>query len=329
MTSRSKSTFTATVIAVAALVGASAPASAQLKTYKVGYNNWIGYLALFVAEEKGLFKEEGLAVQKKSFSAPGDGLKPLLAGDLDAHFTTLDSTIIALDKAPGKLKVVYLTDTSAGADAIIAKKEIKSIKDLKGKTVAATVGECNHLLLAKALEKAGLSEQDIKLTNMGPDDGGAAFAAGKLDAAVTWEPWISQVQADKKGHAIWTSKDTPNLLLDVVTISTATAKDKGAETRAFLRALNKANELVIKDPKTAAKLAAKAIEMKPEDVEGLLPKVKLYGGKANAEQLGGVAAKAARELAAFFKQRKVNETLVDAGTIFDPSYVAAILASAK
>ena len=135
-----------------------------------------------MAEEKGLFKEEGLAVQKKSFSAPGDGLKPLLAGDLDAHFTTLDSTIIALDKAPGKLKVVYLTDTSAGADAIIAKKEIKSIKDLKGKKVAATVGECNHLLLAKALEKAGLTEKDIKLTNMGPDD------AGQPSPRASWTP---------------------------------------------------------------------------------------------------------------------------------------------
>jgi len=52
-----------------------------------------------------------------------------------AHFTTVDSVVIALDKSPGKMKVVYLTDTSAGADAIIAKKEIKSIKDLKGRQV--------------------------------------------------------------------------------------------------------------------------------------------------------------------------------------------------
>jgi len=303
------------------LLGLTSSARAELKPYRVGYNNWIGYVALFVAEEKGFFKEEGLAVAKKSFSAPGDGLKPLLAGDLDAHFTTLDSAIIALDKAPGKLKIVYLTDTSAGADAIVAKQEIKSVKDLKGKQVAATVGECNHLLLVKALEKAGLKESDIKLTNMSPDDSGAAFAAGKLDAAVTWEPWISQVQADKKGHLVFSSKDVPNLILDVVAISSQTAGKKSAETKAFLRALNKANELVMKDPKTASQLAAKAIEMKPDDVEKLLPKVKLYGLKANLDQLGGGAAAPAKELAGFFKARKVNATDVDTGKIFDAGYL--------
>jgi NitT/TauT family transport system substrate-binding protein len=302
------------------LAGFDAPAK-ELKPYRVGYNNWIGYVALFVAEEKGFFKDEGLAVEKKSFSAPGEGLKPLLAGDLDAHFTTVDSTIIAADKAPGKLRVVYLTDTSAGADAIVARKEIASVGDLKGKKVAATTGECNELLLVKALEKAHLSESDINLTNMNPDDGGAAFAAGKLDAAVTWEPWITQVQADKKGHIIFSSKEVPNLILDCVSISTQTADKKAAETRAFLRALNKANELVIKDPKLAARLAAKAIEMKPEDVEKLLPKVKLYGRAGNLAQLGGAAAGTAKELAAFFKDHKVNGGLVDTSNIFDASYL--------
>lgn len=311
----SLSTF---LLLAVALVSARA---AELKPYRVGYNNWIGYVALFVAEEKGYFKEEGLAVSKKSFSAPGDGLKPLMTGDLDAHFSTVDSVIVALDKAPGKLKVVYLTDTSAGADAIIAKKEIKSIKDLKGAQVAATLGECNHLLLVKALEKAGLTEKDIKLTNMSPDDSGAAFAAGKLDVAVTWEPWISQVQAGKKGHVIFSSKEVPNLILDCVAINNVTAAKKSAETKAFLRALNKANELVIKDPAAAAKIAAKHIEMKPEEVEGLLPKVKLYGLKANIAELEGGAMKTTKDLATFFKDRKVNDKMVDANTVYDSSYL--------
>ena len=313
-----KTKLLALLLATASLCSAHA---AALKPYRVGYNNWIGYVSLFVAEEKGYFKDEGLDVTKKSFSAPGDGLKPLLSGELDAHFTTADSVIIVLDKAPGKLKIVYLTDTSAGADAIIAKKEITGIKDLKGRQVAATVGECNQLLLEKALEKAGLTDDDIKLTNMSPDDSGAAFAAGKLDVAVTWEPWISQVQAEKKGHVIFSSKEVPNLILDCVAISSDTAANKGPETKAFLRALNKANEFVMANPAEASKLAAKAIEMKPEDVEGMLPKVKLYGLKGNIEELDGGALGPAKDLAAFFKDRKVNDGIVDAATVFDSSYL--------
>ena len=305
----------------AALALTSIARSAELKSYHIGYNNWIGYVSLFVAEEKGFFKAEGLDVKKTSFSAPGDGLKPLLSGDLDAHFTTVDSTIIALDKAPGQLRVVYLTDTSAGADAIIAKTEIATVKDLKGRKVAATVGECNHLLLIKALEAAGLKETDIELTSMGPDDSGAAFAAGKLDVAVTWEPWITQVQAEKKGHVIFSSANVPNLILDCVTISKTTADKKSVETKAFLRALNKANEYTIAHPAEAAKLASKALEMKPEDIEGLLPKVKLYGRTGNLEQMKGAAAPVAKDLATFFRDRKVNDAVVDTGALFDPSFL--------
>ena len=117
---------------------------------------------------------------------------------------------------------------------------------MKGKKVAATLGQCNQLLLEKALEKAGLTDKDIELVNMNPDDAGAAFAAGKLDVAVTWEPWITKVSGEKKGHVIFSSKETPNLILDVLAISAKTAKTKAAETKAFLKALNRGYEFVQK-----------------------------------------------------------------------------------
>jgi NitT/TauT family transport system substrate-binding protein len=292
-----------------------------LKPYKVGYNSWIGYISLFIAKDKGFFKDEGLDIQMQSFSSPGDGLAPLLGGQLDAHFTTADSVITALDKAPGRLEIVYMTDTSAGADAILAKSDISTPADLKGKTVAATAGQCNELLLRKALTKYGLTPSDIKLTNMNPDDAGAAFAAGKLDAAVTWEPWITKVQGEKKGHVIFSSKEAPNLILDVVAISDKTAKEKSDETKAFLRALNKANELAISDPKSAAGIAAKSLELKPEEVLEMLPKVKLYGAPDNVTQMKGPAIEVGKELAAFFKEVKVNDGIVDTSNIFNPSFI--------
>ncbi|WP_414463416.1 aliphatic sulfonate ABC transporter substrate-binding protein [Hyphomicrobium sp. DY-1] len=314
------------VLAVSLALGLSALTCSAvnadaLKPYKVGYNSWIGYISLFIAKEKGFFKDEGLDLQMQSFSSPGDGLAPLLGGQLDAHFTTADSVITALDKAPGRLEIVYMTDTSAGADAILAKSDIATPADLKGKTVAATAGQCNELLLRKALAKYGLVPSDIKLTNMNPDDAGAAFAAGKLDAAVTWEPWITKVQGEKKGHVIFSSKEAPNLILDVVAISDKTAKDKADETKAFLRALNKANELAIADPKAASEIAAKSLELKPEEVLDMLPKVKLYGATDNVAQMKGPAIEVGKELAAFFKEVKVNDGVVDTSNIFNPSFI--------
>jgi NitT/TauT family transport system substrate-binding protein len=295
--------------------------AAELKPYKVGFNAWIGSIAFFVAKEKGFFKDEGLDVQPKSFSSPGDGLTPLLTGDLDAVLSTADSVITVLDKAPGQLRVVYLTDTSSGADAILAKKDIGGIKAMKGRKVAATLGQCNQLLLEKALEKAGLTDKDIELVNMNPDDAGSAFAAGKIDVAVTWEPWITKVSGEKKGHVIFSSQETPNLILDVLAISSKTADKKGAETRAFLKALNRGYEFVQKNTDEATVVAAKALEQKPEEVKAMLPKVRLYSPKQNAEVMSGPAAAATAQVAKFFKDKKVNDTLVDVSKLYDASFL--------
>jgi NitT/TauT family transport system substrate-binding protein len=311
----------ASVLLALTLVSRPAPAAPApaLKPYKVGFNAWIGSIAFFVARDKGFFKDEGLDLQAKSFSAPGDGLPPLLTGDLDAHLSTADSVLTVLDKAPGQLKVVYLTDTSAGADAVLAKKEITDVKAMKGKKVAATLGQCNHLLLQKALEKAGLTEKDIQLVNMNPDDAGAAFAAGKIDVAVTWEPWITK--ASKTGHVIFSSKETPNLILDVLAISAKTGQKKGAETRAFLKGLNRGYEFVQKSPGEAVAIASKALEMKPDEVKAMLPKVMLYSPAKNAEVMAGPAAAATAQVATFFKEKKVNDTLVDTGKLYDASFL--------
>jgi NitT/TauT family transport system substrate-binding protein len=310
----------AAIAALVISVGA-APAQAANKPYRVGFNNWIGYITFFIAQDKGFFKEEGLDVQPKSFSSPGDGLKPLLSGDLDATLSTADSVLTVLDKAPGQVKIVYLIDTSAGADAILAKKDITDIKGIKGRKVAATLGQCNQLLLEKALEKAGLVEKDIQLVNMNPDDAGAAFAAGKIDVAVTWEPWITKATGDK-GHVIFSSKETPNLILDVVAISKTTAQKKGAETRAFLRGLNRGYDFLQAHPEDAAAIAAKALEQKPAEITPMLAKVELYGAKQNPQVMSKGAPEATKQVAKFFKDKKVNDTLVDTSKLYDASFLS-------
>jgi NitT/TauT family transport system substrate-binding protein len=183
------------------------------------------------------------------------------------------------------------------------------------------VGQCNHLLLEKALEKAGLTDKDISLVNMNPDDAGAAFAAGKVDVAVTWEPWITKVSGEKKGHVIFSSKDTPNLILDVLAVSTKTTTSKPDETRAFLKALNRGYEFVQKRTDEAAAIGAKALEQKPDEVKAMLPKVNLYSEKKNIEVMGGPAAKASAQVSRFFKDKKVNDTLVDVSGMYDASFL--------
>jgi len=71
----------------------------------------------------------------------------------------------------------------------------------------------------------------------------------------------------------------------------------------------------------AAALAGKALEQKPEEVKPMLEKVNLYSPQKNLELLAGPAAEASKQVAQFFKDHKVNDTLVDTGKLFDASYL--------
>jgi NitT/TauT family transport system substrate-binding protein len=120
---------------------------------------------------------------------------------------------------------------------------------------------------------------------------------------------------------VFSSKETPNLILDVLAVSTKTATKKKAETRAFLKALNRGHEFVQKHPNEAAALAAKALEQKPEEVKAMLPKIKLYGPADNLTVMSGPAVTATQQVAKFLKDSKVTDSLVDVRGLYDPSFL--------
>src|SRR5882724_5822928 len=143
---------------VCALLFPALVAAADRPTLVVGHDQWIGYSGVFIAKEKKFFEASGLNVELKPFSNPGDTLPALAAGKLDLALTTLHNLGLLVGTSDVDVVAVYLIDTSSGADAIVAKPEVKSVADLKGKNVAVTIGEVNEMLLRVGLDRAKLQE---------------------------------------------------------------------------------------------------------------------------------------------------------------------------
>jgi len=308
----------ATITAIVAALGVAFASTVQAEPYRVGFNNWIGFIAFFVAQEKGMFKDAGLDIEAKSFNAPGEGLVPLLTGDLDAHLTTLDAVVLKSAESPGKLEVVGLIDTSAGADAVVAAESVKSVKDLAGKKVAVTVGECNEVLLVKALESAGMTEADIEVVNMDPDAAGAALKAGGVDAAVTWEPWITQLSG-AGSNVLYSTANAPNVLLDCVAITTDTSKANATKT--FLKVLDEATKWVKTNPKEAAEIISPVVELPAAEIEDMLTKVTLYDAAESKAQMTENIPTVAGELAKFFRNQGSIQKDVDVKTLINTGYL--------
>ena len=294
----------------------SFPLHSENKKLVVGHDLWIGYSGAFVADAKGYFEEAGLDIDFKQFPGPGDTLPALISGNLDIGLTTLHNLALASLGQKIPLTSIYLLDTSNGADAIVAKKGIKSVKDLKGKKVAATDGEINHMMLIAALDRNGMTQDDIDFVNMNADDAGGAFVAGKLDAAVTWEPWVTKSKA-AGGNIIFTSADIPDTILDSVAVTPKTMKSKKAELEAFLAAIDKGVAYLRSNQDESAKIIGKVLDTPPADIIEMLATDKIYDLAENKELYSSGKANLSLE--------KVTSFLIDKNLINDKDGADSLL----
>lgn len=211
---------------------------------RVAFSTWTGYAGLVVGVDNGIFKKYGLNVTYSVIESPTDRFAAFRAGKLDAIATTVDTfTREAAQGAP--VMQVFGIDRSVGGDGIVAKKSITKVEQLKGRVVAVNVGSTSEFFLAYVLQQHGLSLNDIKIEDM-PDSGiaGSTFRAGRVDVAVTWEPWLTRAQQTKDGHVLVSSKSYPNIIVDVFGFRTDFVKAHPDLVRTFIKAYYEAVGMV-------------------------------------------------------------------------------------
>lgn len=242
--------------AVAAIIAAVAPADAG--SLKLGHSTWVGYGPFYIARDKGFFKEEGVDVELVIMEDTPMKMGALMAGQLDLVASTVDEFPIYMKPGIG-IRYVMAVDNSRGGDGIVATKDITTIEGLKGKKVAFEQGSVSQFFLNALLKDAGLSQSDIEPVNMAATDAGVAFAAGQVDAAVTWEPALSQGAKAENGHILLTSADKPGLITDVVAATDATLKEKSEDVKGFVRAWYRAVDFIKSNPEEANVIMAQGV----------------------------------------------------------------------
>ncbi|MDQ7844726.1 MAG: ABC transporter substrate-binding protein [Armatimonadota bacterium] len=279
----------AVVVALALLAGGlyASPAPAQ-QPVKLGYSTWVGYGPLFLARDKGFYKEAGVAVELVKMEDPKLRFAALAAKKLDGLVSTLDTMTLYV-KPDVQLAAVLGLDDSKGGDGIVADKAIKTIADLKGKRIAFPEGSVSHFFLSVLLRQHGLTEKDIIPINMTAGDAGAAFVAKKVDAAVTWEPWLSRGKRTEHGHLLIDSSKTPGLIVDVLIFRKDVLQKRGDEVRGIVKAWHRAVEFWKENPRQANELMAGSVGGWLKDVKVFaetLAGIRYYDFQANKEFFG-------------------------------------------
>ena len=231
---------------------------AQAETLVLGHSTWVGYGPFYIARDKGYFEEEGVEVKLQVMENTSLKMGALMAGQIDAVASTADE--FPLYMKPGSLvKYIFAVDNSKGGDGVVARKEFETIADLKGKQVAFEEGSVSQFFINALLREAGLTQDDINMVNMTATDAGVAFTANRVDAAVTWEPHLSQGAATSHGKLLVTSAEKPGLIVDVVAVTQETWDSRRAELEALWRGWNRALAFLQQNPDEAYAIMAKGV----------------------------------------------------------------------
>ncbi|RTE08801.1 ABC transporter substrate-binding protein [Paenibacillus whitsoniae] len=242
---------------------------------KLALSPWPGWFVWYLVKEKGFFEKNGVNVELVWFPVYSDSLSALASGKVDANSQTLSDTLAPASKGI-KLKAVLVNDNSNGGDGVVVKPSVNSLTDLKGKKVATELGTVDHLLMLTALEKAGLGEKDVSYTNMTVNDAGPAFISGNLDAAVLWEPFLSKAIQEGKGKLLFSSKDTPGLIPDLLVFKEEITKNRPEDVKKILNAWFDALDYWKANPEEALQIMAKAAETPVDEYKAGVDSVKIF-----------------------------------------------------
>lgn len=289
---------------------------------------WTGYGPLFLAKEKGFFAEEGLDVNLEVVQGLAER-KQALAGNKVQGMATAQDVQVTLAAAGIPIKVIWTLDASCGGDGMLVRNGINSIADLKGKSVAVEVGTTSHLFLLTVLKKAGLTENDVNIVQMTAGDAGAAFVAGKVDAAVTWEPWLTKGSKSGRGKVLVSTRDVPDIIIDTVCLRADLLEKKPEIGEKFVRALDKAMKYWKQHPEESEKIMAEGLGISVEEFRGTMSGLRFYDAQANKEFFGtpdkpGPIYDTTQRAIDFYAEQKIIAKKPKPSDIIDPTFVSRL-----
>ncbi|UUY09296.1 aliphatic sulfonate ABC transporter substrate-binding protein [Pseudomonas sp. J452] len=235
---------------------AALPVQAETQL-RIGYQKSSTLISLLKSQgtlEQALAGQD-IRISWHEFASGQPLLEALNVGNIDLSADVADTVPVFAQAAGAQLTYFAQEAPSPAAQAIIVRNDspLHSLSELKGKKVAVTKAAGSHYLLLAALAKAGLQFSDIQPAYLTPADGRAAFENGKVDAWVTWEPFLSSAQRQLPTRTLADGQQLASYQRYYLT-STAFAKAHPQVLQLVFNELVKTGEWLRAHPAEAAKV---------------------------------------------------------------------------
>lgn len=237
----------------------------------VGVHSWPGGGMVYIGDKMGFFKEEGIEIDIKKIENFDTKRASLVSGQIDVDVANTLDQLLIYNETGFNAQIIGITDQSNGGDGLVSSDSITDIHQLVGKTIAYAEASPSDFFLRYILKANNIDLKSVKFKPVAdPQIAGNAVIARQVDAAVTYEPWLSQAGKEKGLHVLVDTKKYPTLIpgLLIVNGDKVTADKELYEK--FLRAWFKSADYYYSHKEESQKIISEGMGMKIEDVRDIL-----------------------------------------------------------
>lgn len=242
-------------ISMVGFTGCGKKKAGKDRPLRVGIVTWPGYAGGIVANngfkpnkeciyyknhniEVEFLLMEDVDVRNKAFAKGGDD-------GVDIVWSTVDfwaNELPAFVKDNNRARAIMQVDWSRGGDALVADESVQKIEDLKGKKISLALYTPSHWLLEYNLQNSSLSDSEqteiVKnlIGKVASPDARADFVSKNADAAVVWEPDVTEALNKRPGsHIVVSTKTAENLIADIMVAREDFIKENPDVIKAFVQ----------------------------------------------------------------------------------------------
>jgi len=287
---------------------------------KIGTNEWPGYESLHLAKFKNYYDNE---VKMVEFGSASEALRAYKNGAIELATLTLDEVLLLRSQGFDPV-VLAILDISKGGDVIIAKKGISSMQELKGKSLGFEYTALGSYIVSRALEINGMTHNDLTLVPLEFSEHENAFEKGEVDAVVTFEP-VKSYLLEKGGIEVFTSKEIPGEIIDVLVVSKSLIEKRKDELRKVLIGWKKAQEYLINNPLQAATEISTRYKFTPKEFLNSLNGLELPTVQENLHIFKESLPNVIKQLQKVMISKKLISKKVDTTDLIDSSFIEDIV----
>ena len=250
---------------------------------RIGTNVWIGSEPLYLARELGHLDPK--VVQLVEYPSASEVLRAFRNQAIDGMVISLDE-LFGLAADGLQPRIILAVDVSHGADVVVGRSGMRTMKDLKGKRVAVEGGALGAFVLSRALALNGMQPGDVNIVHLESNEQPGAFEKGQVDGAVTFDPFRAQFLR-AGATTLFDSAQIPGEIVDLVAVRATVLDKQPKAVQALLAGWFRAIDYLKRDPKDAARRMGIRQQTSADQFLQALDGLRIPSREENLEMLGG------------------------------------------